>query len=201
MQLVHTRLRSSTIKTCKKPSCMHVVARPFFARVKPADQQACSRSTVIRAGLLLTLLQRPVLRASAHTMAPSVVRAVKLNTGSEIPAVGLGVFLVQPGKEAYSAVASALSAGYRHIDTAKMYRNEADVGKAIKDSATPRENVFVTSKLYSAHWGYDQATRAINDTLKALNSPYVDLMLMHHPAQRKGRQETWKALEDAHAKV
>ena len=118
-----------------------------------------------------------------------------------MPAVGLGVFLVQPGKEAYNAVATALKAGYRHIDTAKMYRNEADVGKAVKDSGIPREEVFLTSKLYSAHWGYDKATRAIQDTLRSLDTSYVDLMLLHHPAGREGRYETWKALENAHAQV
>lgn len=132
---------------------------------------------------------------------PAVSAAVKLNTGSEIPAVGLGVFLVQPGKEAYSAVASALKAGYRHVDTAKMYQNEADVGRAIRDSGLPRESVFVTSKLYNAHWGYDRATKAIDDTLRALGSPYVDLMLLHHPAERKGRLEAWKALENAQKQV
>lgn len=182
---------------------MHAVSRPFFAKVKPLDQfSSCSRSTLLRVGVLLSV-QRPVLSALAHSMAPSstVQSAVKLNTGAEMPAVGLGVFLVRPGKEAYDAVASALKAGYRHVDTAKMYRNEADVGKAIKDSGLARESIFVTSKLYNAHWGYDRATRAIDDTLKALGTPYVDLMLLHHPAERKGRHETWKALEDAQKKV
>ena len=127
--------------------------------------------------------------------------SVKLRTGSEVPAVGLGVFLVRPGQEAYNAVTSALKIGYRHVDTARMYRNEADVGKAIKHSGLPRDSIFITSKLYRVDWGYNAATKAVNSSLASFGLSYLDLMLMHHPADREGRHETWQALEDAQAQV
>lgn len=82
-----------------------------------------------------------------------------------------------------------------------MYGNEADVGKAIKDSNVPRESVFVTSKIFDADWGYEAATDAIHNSLESLGMQYLDLMLMHHPGERWGRKETWQALEDAHKQV
>ena len=105
------------------------------------------------------------------------------------------------GRETYNAVLSSLQLGYRHVDTARMYGNEADVGKAIRDSGIPRDDVFVTSKLYDVDWGYEAATDAINESLESLGTEYLDLMLMHHPGQRQGRKETWQALEAAHKQV
>ena len=105
------------------------------------------------------------------------------------------------GKETYNAVLSSLRLGYRHVDTARMYGNEADVGRAVRDSGIPREEVFITSKLYDVDWGYDAATDAINDSLGSFGMQYLDLMLMHHPGQREGRKETWQALEAAHKQV
>ena len=109
--------------------------------------------------------------------------------------------MCRSGKETYNAVASSLKLGYHHVDTARMYGNEADVGKAIRDSDIPREEVFVTSKLFDVDWGYEAATQAINDSLGSLGMQYLDLMLMHHPGQRQGRKETWQALEAAHKQV
>lgn len=127
--------------------------------------------------------------------------SVKLRTGASMPAVGLGVFLAKSGKETYNAVLNSLEIGYRHVDTARMYGNESDVGRAIKASGVPRDQVFVTSKLYDVDWGSEAATSAINRSLKSLDMQYIDLMLMHHPGSRQGRKETWQALEDAHKKV
>ena len=127
--------------------------------------------------------------------------SAKLRTGASIPAIGLGVFLAKSGKETYTAVLNSLKIGYRHIDTARMYGNETDVGKAIKASGLSRDQVFVTSKLYDIDWGYEAATSAINKSLKSLDTDYIDLMLMHHPGSRQGRKETWQALEAAHKKV
>ncbi len=117
--------------------------------------------------------------------------SAKLRTGASIPAIGLGVFLAKSGKETYTAVLNSLKIGYRHIDTARMYGNETDVGKAIKASGLSRDQVFVTSKLYDIDWGYEAATSAIKQSLKSLDTDYIDLMLMHHPGSRQGRKETW----------
>ena len=112
--------------------------------------------------------------------------------------MGLGVFLARSGRETYQAVLSGLKLGYRHVDTARMYGNEADVGKAIRDSGVAREQVFVTSKIFDVDWGYAAAGEAINKSLASLGMHYLDLMLMHHPGERQGRKETWQALEEAH---
>ena len=109
--------------------------------------------------------------------------------------------ICRSGRETYNAVLSSLQRGYRHVDTARMYGNEADVGKAIRDIGIPRDEVFVTSKLFDVDWGYDAATDAINGSLESLGMEYLDLMLMHHPGQRQGRKETWQALEAAHKQV
>lgn len=114
---------------------------------------------------------------------------------------GNSVLICRSGRETYNAVLSSLRLGYRHVDTARMYGNEADVGKAIRDSGISREEVFVTSKLFDVDWGYDAATDAINGSLESLGMEYLDLMLMHHPGQRQGRKETWQALEAAHKQV
>ena len=164
------------------------------------SDHSLTRSAVLRSSALALFAQQAALSAVTSVMA-SPNAAVKLRTGADIPAVGLGVFLVRPGQEAYNAVASALKVGYRHVDTARMYRNEADVGKAIKHSGLPRDSVFITSKLFNVDWGYKAATKAVNSSLANLGLSYLDLMLMHHPAEREGRHETWQALEDAQAQV
>lgn len=89
---------------------------------------------------------------------------------------------------------NALRNGYRHIDTASIYRNEETVGNAIKSSLIPREQIFVTTKLWNSDHGYDQAIKALHKSLERLKMDYVDLFLIHWPVQGK-RKETWKALE------
>lgn len=169
--------------------------RPIPAR----GETQPTRSLVLRHTLFLAVTaQISVDSAHSYTQVSAMKSSVTLRTGIPIPAVGLGVFLARSGKETYNAVVSSLNLGYRHIDTARMYGNEADVGKAIKDSGISRQKVFVTSKIFDVDWGYDAALDAINDSLASLGMQYLDLMLMHHPGEQKGRKETWQALEDAH---
>lgn len=119
---------------------------------------------------------------------------VRLNDGSEIPRLGLGVFRAAAGGEARRAVAEALKLGYRHVDTAGIYGNEADVGEAIRASGIPRDQIFVTTKLWNDDHGHDQALRAFDKSLKRLGLDHVDLYLIHWPVPGK-RLESWKALE------
>lgn len=118
-----------------------------------------------------------------------------LNDGVVIPSVGFGVFMIPVGDETYKAVRTALSLGYRHIDTAAAYFNEADVGRAIRDSGIPREEIFVTSKLWLQDYGYEPAKKGIETSLKNLGLGYIDLYLIHQPyGDVPG---TWKAMEEA----
>jgi diketogulonate reductase-like aldo/keto reductase len=119
---------------------------------------------------------------------------VKLRNAVEMPVLGLGVWQSAPGEETRRAVAEALAAGYRHVDTARAYRNEADVGAAIRESGVPRREVFVTTKLWNADHGYDKGLRAIDASLEALGMEQVDLYLVHWPVEGL-RRDTWRALE------
>lgn len=118
-----------------------------------------------------------------------------LNDGVVIPSVGFGVFMIPVGDETYNAVRTALSLGYRHIDTAAAYFNEADVGRAIRDSGILREEIFVTSKLWLQDYGYEPAKKGIETSLKNLGLGYIDLYLIHQPyGDVPG---AWKAMEEA----
>jgi len=127
-------------------------------------------------------------------MALEISSKIKLNNGVEIPILGLGVFQAKSGGEARAAVKWALDAGYRHIDTARIYGNEGDVGAALRESGVPREEVFVTTKLWNADHGYDRAIAACKASLGRLGLSYVDLYLVHWPVQGL-RLDTWRALE------
>lgn len=117
-----------------------------------------------------------------------------LNDGVVIPPVGFGVFMIPVGDETYNAVRTALSLGYRHIDTAAAYFNEADVGRAIRDSGILREEIFVTSKLWLQDYGYEPAKKGIETSLKNLGLGYIDLYLIHQPyGDVPG---AWKAMEE-----
>jgi diketogulonate reductase-like aldo/keto reductase len=111
-----------------------------------------------------------------------------------MPQLGLGTYQSRPGKETRRAVIAALEAGYRLIDTAAMYGNEADVGAAIRESGVSREQVFVTSKLWNDDHGYEKALRAFRETLRRLGTSYLDLYLIHWPGGGQ-LEETWLALE------
>lgn len=122
---------------------------------------------------------------------------VGLNSGARIPQVGLGVWQTPSGATTRQAVAAALKGGYRHVDTARIYGNEADVGAGVRESGVAREDVFVTTKLWNADQGYDLALRAFDASLKRLDLDYVDLYLLHWPVAGK-RLDSWRALERIH---
>lgn len=123
------------------------------------------------------------------------VPTVTLNNGVEIPQLGFGVFQV-PDAETTAAVTAALQAGYRSIDTAAIYGNESGVGAALAASGLPREELFVTTKLWNADQGYDATLRAFDDSLARLGLDHVDLYLIHWPAPgRDLYRESWKAIE------
>jgi methylglyoxal/glyoxal reductase len=122
---------------------------------------------------------------------------VRLNQGTELPVLGLGVFQSPPGPETRQAVDWALKAGYRLIDTAAMYGNEADVGAAVRASGIPREEIFVTTKLWHTDHGFEAAQRAGRRSLETLGLEYIDLYLIHWPRANPPSQrlDTWRALE------
>ena len=117
-----------------------------------------------------------------------------LHDGNRMPLFGLGVWAAQSGQETYDAVLYALKTGYRHIDTAEMYGNEKDVGKAVVDSGINRADVFVTTKLWDSGLGYDHALKAFDISLQKMNLDYVDLYLIHWP-ENGSQLKIWRALE------
>jgi len=119
---------------------------------------------------------------------------IRLNDGRAIPALGLGVWQTPNGKACEAAVLAALQAGYRHIDTAAIYGNEASVGAAIRASGLRRDEIFVTTKLWNEH--HADPLRAFKGSLKRLQLDYVDLYLIHFPVRE--RNETWRVLEQIH---
>ena len=124
----------------------------------------------------------------------TIESCVTLNNGVEIPMFGLGVYQAGSGQGTIRAVRWALEAGYRHIDTAKLYGNEVEVGKAVRQSGVPREEVFITTKLWNSDHGYDQALRAFDESLRKLDLGYIDLYLIHWPVSQR-RDESWRALQ------
>jgi 2,5-diketo-D-gluconate reductase A len=120
---------------------------------------------------------------------------VTLNNGVTIPQLGFGVFLVPPG-ETETSVSSALRAGYRHIDTARLYDNEQEVGAAIAKSGIARDELFVTTKVWNSDQGYDATLAAFDASLSRLGLDHVDLYLIHWPVPSADRYvDTWRALE------
>ncbi len=119
---------------------------------------------------------------------------VALRGGVAMPVRGLGGWQTPAGETTRYAVRTALAAGYRLIDTARAYRNEEDVGAAVRESGLPRERVFVTTKLWNSDHGYDRALRACDESLARLGLEQLDLYLVHWPVQGL-RRETWRAME------
>lgn len=117
-----------------------------------------------------------------------------LANGVKMPWLGLGVYKVEDGQEVVDSVKYAIKAGYKSIDTAKIYENEEGVGQAIKESGVSREELFVTSKVWNADQGYDTTLQAFETSLNKLGLEYLDLYLIHWPVEGKYK-DTWKALE------
>jgi len=126
------------------------------------------------------------------------------SNGVAIPVVGFGTWRVSP-QEAYESVRSALDVGYRHIDTAAAYENEAEVGQAITDSGIKREEIFVTTKLWNKIRGYEETHQAVKESMEKLQVEYLDLYLIHWPNPaahrhwwKEANAESWKAMEELH---
>ncbi len=119
---------------------------------------------------------------------------VTLNNGVEIPILGFGVFQITDPAECERAVRDAIEVGYRHIDTAASYRNEEAVGRAIKQCGVPREELFITTKLWIQRNGYEGAKRAFENSLRRLQLDYVDLYLIHQPYGDVYGE--WRAMEE-----
>ena len=125
------------------------------------------------------------------------VPVVTLRDGAKIPQLGFGVFQVPP-EDTAAVVDKALATGYRHVDTAAAYENEAGVGQALHASGLDRGDVFITTKCFNDDHGYEQATRALRASLDRLEMDYVDLYLIHWPVPSQDRYvETWKAFIEA----
>ena len=126
-------------------------------------------------------------------MGMTIAKTITLANGVEIPRIGYGVFRMKEYDVAYNGVTEALKAGYRAIDTAAIYQNEEAVGVAIKDSGIPREEIFVTTKVWNSDQGFDNTLRAFETSLGKLGLEYVDLYLTHWP--KPTLAETYKAIE------
>lgn len=123
------------------------------------------------------------------------MKTIKLNNGIEMPQIGYGVYQVSPD-ECERCVSDALKTGYRMIDTAQAYHNEEGVGRAVKNSGINRSDIFIVSKVWISNYGYEKAKASIDDSLRKLQTDYIDLMLLHQPfCDRYG---AYRALQDAY---
>ena len=120
---------------------------------------------------------------------------ITLNDGNKIPAIGFGTFQIPADGSTYNAVKTALSLGIRHIDTAVAYFNEQEVGQAVKDSGIPRSEIWITSKMWLQDYKTEDAKKALELSMKKLQTDYIDLYLLHQPYGEV--TEAWKVLEDA----
>ena len=129
----------------------------------------------------------------------SDVPGIELNNGTTIPQLGFGVFQIDPSDTA-ETVRAALDAGYRHIDTAQMYGNEAEVGEAVAKSDIPRDQLWITTKCNNSNHGYEDSQTALDESLRVMGLDHVDLYLIHWPLPGKDLYvDTWKGLEQAQA--
>lgn len=127
-------------------------------------------------------------------MTKSLQGTVTLHNGVKMPYFGLGVYKIEDGNDVINSVKTALKFGYRSIDTAALYENEEGVGQAIKDSGIPREEIFVTTKVWNTDHGYENTLKAFDKSIAKLGLEYVDLYLIHWPGKDKF-VDTWRALE------
>ena len=179
----------ATLGSTTKASSIKSKARSFKARSSTGH-----RVTTVSSG------------SDATAAAPAGWQAkIDLNDGATIPQLSLGVYCAANGGETERAVLHALRCGYRHVDTAEIYRNESDVGKALEkffaeQSSVARDDVFVTTKFFpQSGRGYDAVRDALAGSLKKLRLKYVDLYLVHSPNARSLRLEQWRAMEDLQA--
>lgn len=129
----------------------------------------------------------------------NIASTTKLNNGVKMPWLGLGVFRADDGEEVETAVKTALGHGYRSIDTAAVYENERGVGNAIRESNVPREDIFLTSKVWNSEQGYESTMEAFEESLDKLRTDYLDLYLIHWPKGKKS-VDTWKAMQELYEK-
>lgn len=127
-------------------------------------------------------------------MISNIGETITLHNGVKMPQLGFGVFKVKNGNETVESVKKAVEVGYRAIDTAAIYENEEGVGQAIRECGVPREELFITSKVWNTEQGYDTTLKAFEDSLNRLGLEYLDLYLIHWPGKDK-YPETWRALE------
>ncbi|MGE7594608.1 aldo/keto reductase [Peribacillus frigoritolerans] len=127
-------------------------------------------------------------------MISNIGETITLHNGVKMPQLGFGVFKVKNGNETVESVKKAVEVGYRAIDTAAIYENEEGVGQAIRECGVPREELFITSKVWNTEQGYDKTLKAFEDSLNRLGLEYLDLYLIHWPGKDK-YLETWRALE------
>jgi len=130
-------------------------------------------------------------------MTSTIDSTITLNNGVEMPRFGLGVFQSEVGTETETAVRYALDAGYRQIDTAAAYKNEREVGSIVRSGVVPREEVFVTSKLWTTNYRYDDAKNGFDETMNKLGLDYLDLYLIHWPTTNW--QDAWRAMEELYS--
>lgn len=123
------------------------------------------------------------------------MKTIKLNNGLDMPMLGLGVYKADNGQEAINAIHWALEAGYRHIDTASIYKNEEAVGEAIRTATVPRKDIWLTTKIWNDDVRAGRTAEAIEESLARLQADYIDLLLLHWPVD--GYLAAWKALEQA----
>jgi diketogulonate reductase-like aldo/keto reductase len=126
-----------------------------------------------------------------------MIPTVKLHNGTEIPQVGLGLWRVKDKQQCMDAVQFALDAGYRHFDTAQIYGNEAFLGEALQKSGVDRKEVFITTKIWNENQWWDNFMPSFEESLKNLQTDYVDLLLLHFPVTET-RGAAWRKMEDAH---
>ncbi|MDO7486221.1 aldo/keto reductase [Peribacillus sp. NPDC096622] len=127
-------------------------------------------------------------------MISNIGETITLHNGVKMPQLGFGVFKVKNGNETVESVKKAIEVGYRAIDTAAIYENEEGVGQAIRECGVPREELFITSKVWNTEQGYETTLQAFDDSLNRLGLDYLDLYLIHWPGKDK-YLETWRALE------
>lgn len=125
-------------------------------------------------------------------MEKPLLKSIEMYNGVKIPQIGLGVFLMKDEEELVSAVKAAVESGYRHFDTAKIYGNEEYLARGLKESGVAREDIFLTSKVWNYDQGFEETKAAFEESLRKLDTDYLDLYLIHWPAPKY--IETWKAL-------